>query len=126
MKKYTGGCQCGYIRYSVSGEPTDPHLCHCHMCQRLSGAPLVAWVSFPLDSLEYEGTKPALYRSSKKTQRGFCPKCGSSLFALDDGDKSICLTVTTLDHPESIEPKFESYKESSPLWMRRRLKQQKS
>ncbi|MBI3335522.1 MAG: GFA family protein [Candidatus Portnoybacteria bacterium] len=130
MKKYTGRCQCGYIKFTLTGEPNDPHLCYCHMCQRLSGAPVVAWVNFPLSSLTYEGAKPALYRSSKKTQRGFCPKCGSSLFALDDGDKYICMTVTTLDDKNSIVPKFESFKESSPPWMcipdvKKRLRKEK-
>lgn len=117
MRKYTGGCQCGHIRYSLSGEPTSPHFCHCRMCQRLAGAPIVAWVDFPISSLKYEGAEPSLYQSSENTQRGFCPKCGSSIFALDDGGECICVTIATLDHPEFITPEYETYKESSPPWM---------
>ncbi len=34
---YTGGCQCGAVRYRVEGTLGDPHLCHCRMCQKASG-----------------------------------------------------------------------------------------
>lgn len=56
-KTYTGQCQCGNIKYSLEGKPDAPHLCHCHMCQRMAGAPVVAWVSFPLDEYSRCGAK---------------------------------------------------------------------
>src|SRR3989338_5772250 len=118
MKKYTGGCQCGNIRYTLKGKPTNPHFCHCHMCQRFSGAPVVAWVDLPLSSLSYKGNKPVLYRSSKKAQRGFFPKCHSQLFALDDGSDMVCMTIATMDKPNLIKPEYDSFKESSPSWMK--------
>lgn len=117
MKKYTGRCLCGYIKFTLSGKPSDPHLCYCHMCQSWSGAPVVAWVNFPLASLKYDSGEPTLYRSSKNTQRGFCPKCGSTLFALDEGSKEICMTITVLDDRDKIAPDFESFKECSPKWL---------
>lgn len=118
-KTYTGQCQCGYVKYSLTGKPEAPHLCHCHMCQHMAGAPVVAWVSFPLKSLKYESGKPKIWRSSEKTQKGFCPECGSYLFVMDDGDDSICMITNCLDQKNDIEfsPEFESYKESSPQWM---------
>lgn len=118
MKKYKGNCLCGYIKFVLSGDPSDPHLCSCHMCQNWSGAPVVGWVSFPVSSLKYESGEPALYRSSKNTQRGFCPRCGSALFALNDGSKNICMTISTLSDKEDIVPEFESFKESSPSWLK--------
>ena len=117
MKKYSGKCLCEHIKFTLTGKPSNPHFCHCHMCQRWSGAPVVAWVDFPLSSLKYEKGKPKLYRSSKKTQRGFCQKCGSSLFALDDGSNYICMAITMLDQKNEIIPEFESFKNSSSSWM---------
>ena len=40
MKTQTinGGCQCGQIRYEVSGEPIVLYRCHCTECQRQSGS----------------------------------------------------------------------------------------
>jgi len=118
-KTYTGRCQCGKVKYSLKGKATAPHLCYCHMCQRMAGAPVVAWVSFPLNSLKYELGKAKMYRSSEKTQKGFCSECGSYLFVVDDGDDSICMITNCLDQKNDIEfaPKFESYKESSTPWI---------
>ena len=34
---YTGGCACGAISYSVSGDPVAMVDCQCRQCQRDSG-----------------------------------------------------------------------------------------
>ena len=118
MDAFRGGCECGHIRYVVRGEPSSPHYCHCRRCQRLSGAPVVAWVDFPLAALSFEGAEPARYRqASGATDRGFCPKCGGSIFAQDDGSALICLTIVSLDDPNLVPPEYESFKESAPDWL---------
>ena len=33
-----GGCQCGAVRYEISGPPRVVYACHCTECQRQSGA----------------------------------------------------------------------------------------
>jgi Glutathione-dependent formaldehyde-activating enzyme len=35
---YTGGCQCGSVRYDVTMEPIRLLTCHCKECQRQSGS----------------------------------------------------------------------------------------
>lgn len=106
MKAYTGSCLCGYISYAVSGEPSFPHLCSCHMCQKWSGAPTVAWVEFPIKNVQWDGAggEPTFYRSSAKTRRGFCPKCGGTLCALDDGYENVSMTIASLNDPNAIVP----------------------
>ena len=36
--RITGGCQCGAVRYALHEQPTDPHICHCRMCQKAFGS----------------------------------------------------------------------------------------
>ena len=40
---HTGGCLCGAIRYRITGAPVEALYCHCRMCRRAHGAPVVAW-----------------------------------------------------------------------------------
>lgn len=47
MKIQDGGCRCGKVRFRVTAPPLDAGYCHCRMCQRNCGAPVVAWVTFP-------------------------------------------------------------------------------
>ncbi len=119
MVQFTGGCLCGQIRYSQTACPEYPHFCTCHMCQKWTGAPVVAWADFPLDSLTWDGPggEPTMYPSSEETRRGFCPRCGGTLCALDEGSTTICMTVATLDDPGAVAPTSHSFPESAPAWL---------
>ena len=49
---YTGGCQCGAVRFRVEGALGDASICHCRMCQKASGnfyLPLVSVRGATLD-----------------------------------------------------------------------------
>lgn len=119
MEKYSGGCLCGHITYEVKDKPTFPHLCSCHMCQKWSGAPTVAWADFSLKTFKWNGLggEPTFYRSSAEAQRGFCPKCGGTLCALEDKSDTICITLASLDDPSLVIPgKQHSYQKEAPSW----------
>ena len=118
--QFDGGCLCGHTRFRATGEPSFPHLCSCRMCQTWSGAPVVAWVEFPLESFSWigPGGEPSTYHSSENTTRGFCSKCGGTLCALDDGYDKISLTIASFDHPSAIIPdEHHSFEDCAPDWL---------
>lgn len=111
----SGGCLCGAIRYRLARVPTDVGHCHCRICQRSTGAPLVTWATVPHGDLEILAGEPAWYRSSPAARRGFCPTCGSQLFFAFDADATrpdlraeaideIDVTVASLDDPDRCRP----------------------
>ena len=120
MGDYAGGCLCGQVRYRSTGAPSFPHYCSCRMCQRASGAPIVAWVEFPRDSLSFTGPggAPPLYRSSETMQRGFCLRCGGTICSIEDGSEKTYITVASLDDPDAIVPASQSFPESAPVWLK--------
>lgn len=123
MQEFAGGCLCEKTTYIAVGEPINAHLCSCTMCQK-SGAPTVAWVEFSLASFKWGPNKPEQYQSSAKTKRCFCKFCGGLLGTLNEGYPNVCITITTLNDPNSVIPeaKKHSYKESAPSWWAPSLK----
>jgi len=79
MTNHDGGCLCGKIRFRVTAPPLDAGYCRCRMCQRNSGAPVVAWVTFPAASFSWMIGEPGTYASSACAKRSFCTTCDSYL-----------------------------------------------
>nr|BEK71432.1 hypothetical protein KPHV_86590 [Kitasatospora purpeofusca] len=97
----TGGCLCGALRFTVAGQPVDPHVCGCAHCVRRSGSPFQWWTAFPLAGLSWTGEhgEPTWYDTHPgRARRGFCSRCGSHVAALDHGDPvEVGILVTALD-----------------------------
>ncbi|MFE9468650.1 GFA family protein [Streptomyces virginiae] len=113
----SGACQCGKIQFTVAGEPDYPHTCSCRDCQRLSGAPMMSWVSFPLDGLAWSGGEPSWHYTWPDSKRGFCPNCGSQVCALDDGATSIAVTLSALGNPPELVTVNQSFRENAVPWL---------
>ncbi len=113
---FHGGCLCGSLRYSARGEPVDVGYCHCRVCQRSSGAPVLAWASFPAEAFAYTTGSPASYRSSPGAVREFCLKCGTQIAFREDGARTVDFNVASLDEPTALSPQYHIWTESRIPW----------
>ena len=104
---YTGGCQCGAVRYRVEGTLGDPHLCHCRMCQKAAGNFFAALIGVPRDALRWTRGAPATFNSSDKAARGFCARCGTPLTYDYFESKHINLTTGSFDEPARFAPRMQ-------------------
>ena len=68
---YTGGCQCGAVRYRVEGTLSDPHLCHCRMCQKAAGNYFLPLANAPRARFSITRGTPGWFQSSEIVRRGF-------------------------------------------------------
>ncbi len=99
---YTGGCQCGTVRFRVEGALGDASVCHCRMCQKAFGSFYAPLVSVRGAKLEWTRGAPRKFRSSNFAQRGFCGECGTPLtYEAPDG---VALAIGAFDHPEELAP----------------------
>ncbi len=115
-----GGCLCGAVRYRISGLLADSGagFCHCRMCQRASGAPMVAFGAFRRSDILITRGQPATYRSSSIATRQFCGTCGSQLlFSYQSSPDEVDVNLATLDHPERIKVSFHVYTQSRVPWL---------
>lgn len=94
----SGGCLCGAVRYSAMIESERFGACHCPMCLKWTGGPLLNVRA----SATFEGT-PTVYASSDWAERGFCSTCGSSLFyRLRTSEGPLHLAFGSLDNAEGL------------------------
>ena len=113
----TGGCFCGRLRYETAGAPYNATVCHCTMCRRTTGAPVVAWFSVPRSQFRLTG-ELTRFRSSGKATRSFCPECGTALtFELDAAPDEIDVTTASLDEPNQVPPADHTYVRSRLDWI---------
>ncbi|HRP68062.1 MAG TPA: GFA family protein [Turneriella sp.] len=112
VKKYTGSCHCGEVRYEVQLDLTQPvTACNCSMCGR-SGTYLtfVSENDFVLksgsDSLQdYQFNKKHIHHL-------FCKVCGIKPFArgaAPDGSSTIAVNVRCLDGIEFDKLQVQHY-----------------
>ena len=113
-----GGCLCGRVRYRAGGAVTHPTLCHCRSCRRAAGAPLVAWVTFPLADFSFTRGVPARHRSSPPVERTFCPGCGTPLtYQHAQFPAEIDVTVASLDDPSAFPPADHTWTSERIVWL---------
>lgn len=99
-----GGCLCGKVRFEVT--VNDPHyaVCHCSICRKWSGGPLMC-VHAPGDDVSWiEKSGLKWYRSSDWAERGFCSDCGSSLFyrLAQQPEAMLIVSIDSLDDADGI------------------------
>ncbi|NUB15625.1 GFA family protein [Azospirillum brasilense] len=98
----TGGCLCGAVRYEVAERPMGVVNCHCGPCRRFHGH-FGAYIPIPRGTVVIKAQDPlSWYRSSAKAQRGFCSRCGSSLFWSGDESGLFDIAAGTLDQPTGL------------------------
>lgn len=102
----TGGCLCGAVRYAVRGPLREVLICHCEDCRAWCGRAWAATAARTAD-LEFavEGGALAWFenpRSTRGASRGFCVRCGASLFYRASGSEWTSIGAGSLDDPSGL------------------------
>lgn len=114
--RLTGGCQCGAVRYAITSEPFNVHVCHCRMCQKAVGGPFA--VICPVIKTGFAVTRGEIsyYWSSEVARRGFCAACGTPLLFEYPHADDIGILAGTLDEPDRVQPVIQYGNESRVAW----------
>jgi hypothetical protein len=118
MPNHDGGCLCGKIRFRVTAPKIDSGYCHCRICQKNSGAPVVAWVTFPATGFAWTQGKPGTYRSSSQARRQFCATCGSYMVFLSNRfPDEVSANTASFDDPEAFPPEMHIFTGTRISWL---------
>jgi hypothetical protein len=117
--KFTGGCECGAIRYEVNAEPIVMFNCHCRDCQKTTGGPYTPVFYVPAKAFKITKGSPKYYDTASEmvgaNQRGFCPECGSRLFG-GKTEQGQGIAASSLDDPSLYKPQFEIWTSDAQPW----------
>jgi hypothetical protein len=109
----TGGCLCGRVRYTVTGEPVFSGLCHCRSCQRYTGSAFETVIAFPTDAVRVTGELKTFHDtgdSGQPVHRNFCPNCGSGIIAQCEVLPGLTIVLAGgLDDSSAFKPTMDVY-----------------
>ena len=117
----TGGCQCGAVRYEVTGQPLAMMACHCTECQRQSGSAFGMSMSVNTDDVRVDGTLKSFTRkadSGGEVTGFFCPECGTRIYHQSPmAPGRINIKPGTLDDTSWVAPKGHLWLAFGQKWL---------
>ncbi|HKM65194.1 MAG TPA: GFA family protein [Acidisphaera sp.] len=116
---WSGGCQCGAVRFRVHGQPAKVELCHCRMCQKAMAGPFFAYVTAAPAAVQWTRGEPAYWRSSAIARRAFCAACGTPLGWVSDETGDWDLSLGAFDNAAALTPTAHLGVESRLPWVMR-------
>jgi hypothetical protein len=105
------------VRFVVHGEVSDVAYCHCRMCQRATGAPVMVWARALPDAVRLTGGQPAVLPHPPHGDRTFCQACGTTLLA-GPAAGPLSVAVATLDTPVAFPPRHHDHTGDRLPWLR--------
>lgn len=119
---YTGGCQCGQIRYEIRSEPLTLYACHCTECQKQSSSAFGMSMPVPREAFMILQGQPKewsrLSASGRQVTCSFCGDCGTRLFhSPARNPKIINVKPGTLDETQWLQPVGNLWTQSAQKWV---------
>jgi hypothetical protein len=119
----SGGCQCGAVRYEITGPPKVVYACHCTECQRQSGSAFAMAAVIPQENFRITKGTPEMFARktspTKSMECWFCSACGTRLYHLPGGGAYPNRNVKpgTLDDASWLVPAIHFWTRSAQKWV---------
>jgi hypothetical protein len=107
-----GHCLCGAVTFTAKAEKLAMDACHCGMCRRWAGAPLMTVAC--TDVKVADESALGIFRSSDWAERSFCKACGTTLFWWTHDRKLITISAQAFDDPAQFAFTDEIYIDEKP------------
>lgn len=120
--KIDGGCHCGHLTYRAEIDPATASICHCTDCQTFSGSAFRTSVPVVEGTLEFTSGEVKAYiktaESGAKRIQGFCPECGTHIYATSVGDepKIYRVRTSTARQRDELPPQVQIWFRSARPW----------
>jgi hypothetical protein len=121
-QKITGGCLCGAVRYTISGDVVFSGKCYCEDCRKSGSTGHSSVLAVPQQAVVMTGKLTEFKKlggSGQTITRRFCPVCGSRIASLPDVlSGMILISASSLDDPEQYATQMSVFTSRAPSWDR--------
>lgn len=120
---FEGSCQCGEIKYQVTGVPMTLFTCHCTECQKQSASAfgMALWIRKEKVDL-LSGTLKTWIRQlpgGGEMACDFCPTCGTRIFHRQlQNETMISIKPGSLDNTKTLKPSGHIWTQSAQQWLK--------
>ena len=95
-------CLCGGIQLKTKGPLRHVSNCHCRQCMKTHGNYAAYTNALEKDIKFIKKRTLKWFKSSKKAKRGFCNKCGASIFFKFLGSEDISIAAGMFQNPTKL------------------------
>ena len=95
-------CLCGGIQLKTKGPLRHVSNCHCRQCMKTHGNYAAYTNALEKDIKFIKKGTLKWFKSSKKARRGFCNKCGASIFFKFLGSDDISIAAGMFQNPTKL------------------------
>ena len=113
-------CLCGAVEFIATLPSLWVAHCHCTMCQRSGGSAFVTWVGLTDSACRIIDTDQLVhwYASSSGAERGFCSRCGSTLFFRSQRwPGEVHVTLANFEEPVDRAPQVHAFWDTHVDWV---------
>ena len=101
-KSLTASCLCKGVKIKTNGRHRNVSNCHCIQCRKTHGI-YGAYSKVKDKDIKYLNKKTLTwFKSSKNAKRGFCNKCGASIFFKFKNTDNISIAAGMFDKPTKL------------------------
>jgi len=114
---HAGSCQCGSVRYEVTGDFQRFFLCHCKRCRKNTGSAHATNLFAPGATLTWLSGEDKVrnYRiPDTRHGKAFCVECGAALPRTRDG--MVVVPAGSLDTDVNLRPTAHIFLEFKANW----------
>jgi hypothetical protein len=114
-----GRCFCGAVAFAIEFPTNWVVHCHCPTCRFSQAAAFTTWVSVDASRAIIQASRRVLrwYNQSDHAQRGFCSRCGSSLFFRSENyPDELHIALASFLTPIDRKPKLHAYYDQHVDW----------
>ena len=115
----TGGCNCGAIRFEVTGDIPAAGYCHCTRCQRRTGTAAAVSAFVPADQFRLTAGEDVVraWEPDPGNRTWFCPECGSPAYSSNDARPGfVVVRLGTFDGDPGVRPTLRLYTNYAAPW----------